>query len=99
MNNSIKVKLVKSNENVCLALEDVLSIKLLSNHCEPLASYHIHWFVFGYLRNVVSPLGRTISRLLVNRITTLPLQWLMRAGLRKHLPGHTLLVELEYRPD
>ncbi|MBY5267711.1 class I SAM-dependent methyltransferase [Spiribacter salinus] len=84
------------DENVFRALEDFLPIKVRSVHREPLATYHVGWIVNGYLRNFLSPLGKTVSRLLVNRYSTLPLQWLVRAGLRKYLPGHTLLVELGY---
>lgn len=81
------------------ALERLFPIKVKSVHREPMASYHIGWMVTGYLRNLLSPLGETIPRLLVNRYSTLPLQWLMRAGFRKFFPGHTLLVELEYQPN
>ena len=38
---------------------------------------------------------KVYTRLLINRYSTLPLQWILKAGLRKFLPGHTLLVELE----
>jgi SAM-dependent methyltransferase len=84
------------DENVFRALEDFLPVKVRSVHREQMATYHVSWMVNGYLRNILSPLGRTVSRLLVNRYSTLPLQWLVRAWLRRYLPGHTLLVELEY---
>lgn len=84
------------DENVFRALEHFLPVKVRSAYREPLATYHVGWIVTGYLRNFLSPLGKTVSRLFVNRYSTLPLQWLVRAGFRKYLPGHTLLVELEY---
>ena len=87
------------DENVFRALEHFLPVRVRSVHREPLATYHVGWIVTGYLRNFLSPFGKTISRLLVNRYSTLPLQWLVRAGFRKYLPGHTLLVELEYSPN
>jgi 2-polyprenyl-3-methyl-5-hydroxy-6-metoxy-1,4-benzoquinol methylase len=87
------------DENVFRALEHFLPVKLRSVHREPLASYHAEWIVNGYLRNFLSPLGKTVSRFLVNRYSTLPLQWLVRAGFRKYVPGYTLLVELEYLPN
>lgn len=87
------------DENVFRALEHFLPVKVRSVHREPLATYHVGWIVNGYLRNFLVPLGKTVSRLLVNRYSTLPLQWLVRAGFRKYLPGHTLLVELEYLPN
>lgn len=81
------------------ALERLLPLKVKSVHREPLADYHIGWMVNSYLRNLMAPLDETILRLLVNRYSTLPLQWILRAGLRKFFPGHTLLVELEYQPN
>lgn len=87
------------DENVFRALEKLLPVKVCSVHREPLATFHVGWIVNGYLRNVLSPLGKTVSRLLVNRYSTLPLQLLVHAGFGKHLPGHTLLVELEYLPN
>ena len=38
------------------------------------------------LRSLLSPLGNIVPRLLVNRYST-PLQWLMRAGLKRLFPG------------
>jgi len=87
------------DESVFRALENYMPLKVRSVVREPMAIYHIRWMVNGYLRNYLSPLGKGIPRFLVNRYSTLPLQWLMRLGLRKIFPGHTLLVELEYQPD
>jgi SAM-dependent methyltransferase len=86
------------DEDALRALERLLPLKVRSVHREPLASYHIGWMVNGYLRGLLSPLGKTTSRLLVNRYSTLPLQWLMRAGMSRFFPGHTLLVEFQYQP-
>jgi 2-polyprenyl-3-methyl-5-hydroxy-6-metoxy-1,4-benzoquinol methylase len=83
------------DETVFRSLQNVLPVRLRSVHREPLASYHVVWVVNGYLRNLVSPLGRKVSRILINRYSTLPFQWILKAGLRKFIPGHTLLVELE----
>jgi 2-polyprenyl-3-methyl-5-hydroxy-6-metoxy-1,4-benzoquinol methylase len=83
------------DESVFRQLQAVLPIKLRSVHREPLANYHVAWIVNGYLRNFFSPLGKTLSRILINRYSTLPLQWILKAGLRKFIPGHTLLVEFE----
>jgi 2-polyprenyl-3-methyl-5-hydroxy-6-metoxy-1,4-benzoquinol methylase len=83
------------DENVFRSLQTVLPVRLRSVHREPLASYHVAWMVNSYLRKFLSPLGKTLPRLLINRYSTLPLQWILKAGLRKFLPGHTLLVELE----
>ncbi len=86
------------DEAVFRALEDLLPLRVKSVHLERLASYHVGWMVNGYLRNLLSPLGQTLPRLLVNRYSTLPLQWLLGDGLRKFVPGHTLLVEFEHQP-
>lgn len=66
-----------------------------SIHYEPLASYHVLWITNAFLRNKFSFLGKKLSRLLINRFSTLPIQWLLKLGLRKYFPGHTLLVEIE----
>jgi hypothetical protein len=72
-----------------------LPVNVKSFHYEPLASYHIAWMTTQYLRNKIIFLGKNFSRLLVNHYTTLPLQYLLHLGIKKYLPGHTLLVELE----
>lgn len=77
------------------ALEGVFPVKVRSIDREPLAAYHVAWLVTGYLRGLLSPFGKTLSRLLVNRYSIVPVQALLAMGLRKRLPGHTLLVELE----
>jgi len=87
------------DEGVFRSIESLLPVTVKSVHFEPLASYHVGWFVNGYLTGLLSPLGKTIRRVLVNHYSTLPLQWLMRAGLRKSVSGHTLLVEFEYQPS
>lgn len=86
------------DKRVFRSLEQIFPIQVKSVHYEPLASYHVTWMVNGYLRGLLSPFGKTIPRLLVNRYSTLPLQWLLLGGARKFFPGHTLLVELEYKP-
>lgn len=83
------------DETVFLSLQKVFPVKVRSVYCEPMASYHVAWMVTGYLRNLLSPLGPILQRLLVNRYSTMPLQWILKTGLRKLFPGHTLLVELE----
>jgi len=83
------------DKNVFYALEKLLPLKVKSFHYEPLAHYHISWMVTKYLRNKILFLGKFFSRLLVNRYTTLPLQFLLHIGIKKYIPGHTLLVELE----
>lgn len=87
------------DEKVFRALERLLPLEVKSVHREPLAKYHISWMVNGYLRSCFSSLGNTIPRILFNRYTTMPLQLILRAGLWRYFPGHTLLVELEFKPS
>jgi SAM-dependent methyltransferase len=83
------------DKDVFYALEKLLPFKVKSFHYEPLASYHIAWMTTQYLRNKTLFMGKFFSRLLVNRYTTLPLRFFLHLGIKKYLPGHTLLVELE----
>lgn len=77
------------------SLEGFLPVKVRSVHHEPMASYHINWIISSYLRNQFSFLGRTATKVLFNHVTLYPIYLVARLGLRKLLPGHTLLVELE----
>ena len=83
------------DKDVFYALEKLLPFKVKSFHYEPLASYHIAWMTTQYLRNKILFMGKFFSKLLVNRYTTLPLRFFLHLGIKKYLPGHTLLVELE----
>lgn len=86
------------DEDIFRSLQHFLPLVVQSVHFEPLASYHVSWVVKGYLQNLLSPWGKTFTKFVVNRYSTLPLQWLVH-GFRKYIPGHTLLVELEYLPN
>ena len=88
------------DEKVFRSLENILPVNITSVHREPLANYHIAGMVNGYLRSLLYPrIGKNASRLLVNRYSTLPLQLLLRAGLKQFFPGHTLLVEISHQPN
>ena len=87
------------DEDVFRSLAKLLPIEVKTVRREPLASYHVAGMINGYLRNKLSFVGFNISRLLINRYTTLPLQLLLHSGLRSFFPGHTLLVELERLPE
>jgi len=86
------------DESVFRSLEDIFPVKVKTVCHEPLASYHVKWFATSYLRTLLPPIRRNFKRLIVNRATTLPLQWLLSVGLRKKIHGHTLLVELVREP-
>ena len=84
------------DEAIFRSLEEFYPVKVASVHHEPLATQHIPWMVRGYLKNSLSPLGEGLTRVIINRYTILPIQLIMRMGLRLLFPGHTLLVELDY---
>lgn len=88
------------DENVFRALESFLPVKVRTVQREPFATYHVAWMINCYLRTAIpflrTSFGGRVSRILVNRYSTLPLQWLVLAGLKRYIPGHTILVELEY---
>ena len=42
---------------------------------------------------------KTFTRILFNRYSTLPLQWFVKIGLKKYIPGHTILIELEKKKN
>lgn len=81
------------NERAFKSLESCLPIKLKSVHYEPLAKYHVDWFVTAYIRRFFSFLGRPVSRLLVNRFSTYPISAIIKLGIYKFLRGHSMLVE------
>lgn len=86
------------DESVFRALQNVLPIKMESVHREPLAEYHVDWMIKGFLRSKMSFIDKSLLRFIINRYTTWPLQWILKAGLNRFIPGHTLLVEFEYQP-
>jgi 2-polyprenyl-3-methyl-5-hydroxy-6-metoxy-1,4-benzoquinol methylase len=86
------------DEQCFRALEKILPLEVQSVHREPLAGNHVKWIMTGYLRSLFSPLGVLIPRLLFNRYTLLPFELLLRAGLGRFFYGHTLLVEIVYKP-
>jgi len=82
------------DKNVFKSLEKYLPLQVVSIEYEPLASYHVEWATNGYLKGLLTPLfPKLITRLIFNRYTTLPIHFILRAGLRKFLIGHTILVD------
>lgn len=77
------------------AIEQFYSVRLRSARREPLAKYHVNPMLIGCLRGLSSGLGGFSRRVLFNRVTLFPVAGLLNLGLRKWIPGHTLLVELE----
>jgi SAM-dependent methyltransferase len=83
------------DEGVFRSLEDYLPVHLCSVHREPLAPYHVSWIVPSFLRNQFAFLGAPLNRILFNKISLFPVHQLLRLGLNKWFPGHTILVVLE----
>ncbi len=74
------------------SLEQILPVKLRLIEYEPLQPYHVRWFTTSFLRR---PFGAWLRRILINRITTLPVTIPLHLGLRKYFRGHTLFVGFE----
>lgn len=85
------------DEGVFKAMENLFPLEVAQVRREPLAPYHVRWFVEAYLRHSLSRVA-PLDRYLANRFTMLPIQWLLRTGIRRLVPGHTLFVVLEYQP-
>lgn len=83
------------DETVFRALEKLLPVKVLEVKREPLQPYHVGWFVSVIGRQWRQRLGGFFGRLLVNRFSNSIASRLLLMGIRKLVPGHTLLVVLE----
>jgi len=86
------------NVDVFYALAKLLPISVKASRCEPLAPYHVSWFVHGFLHSRMRFAGPRVTSIFVSRYLTFPLRLVLTAGLRRFFPGHTLLVELELVP-
>lgn len=83
------------DENVFRALEKLLPVKVVEVKREPLQPYHVSWFVSEIGWKWRRRLGIFFGRLLVNRLSIALSSRLLKLGLRKFIPGHTLFVVLE----
>lgn len=73
-------------------LENIFSVRTLAVKREPLQPYHVDWVV----SSIVGQLHKSIAgRLLANRLTINFAKRLLKLGLRKLIPGHSLLVVFE----
>lgn len=86
------------DEGVFRALEQLLPVRLVAVRREPLARYHIGWFVSAYSGVFRRRLGRLLGRLALNRWTLGPVRSALALGGRHWVPGHTLLVVFELNP-
>jgi 2-polyprenyl-3-methyl-5-hydroxy-6-metoxy-1,4-benzoquinol methylase len=74
------------------ALENIFPVKLEKVIKEPLAAYHVGYYVHSYAARIcsITPLGKIIC----NRYTIPLCGHILKTGLRKLLTGHTLYVQL-----
>jgi SAM-dependent methyltransferase len=87
----------KWDEKVFKSLEKYLYVNIISMKREPLQPYHIGWFAGAIGRRVRRAVGDSFGRWLVNRYTLRMADRLLRLGVRRFIPGHTLLVVMEKR--
>jgi len=90
------------DEHVFRALDGLLPLRVCRVIREPLQLYHIDWFVRSYAnskwKKIFTKDNDVIRRMFINRFTLLPIRLILAVGLRRLIPGHTLLVELESSP-
>jgi SAM-dependent methyltransferase len=79
------------------SLEHLLPLQVRGLYREPLAPYHIDWFLSSAAAVVRKRCGRNLGRLVMNRYSIPIIRWLLRNGARRLVPGHTLLAVLERR--
>jgi SAM-dependent methyltransferase len=85
------------DEGVFRSLEAFLPVKVYSAAFEPLAPYHIGWFLGAWSRQLRIRIGAIGSKLILNRITAPLAHAALWLGLRYFVKGHTLLVCLQKR--
>lgn len=85
------------DEKVFRSLEKYLPVTLTLVKREPLQPYHIDWFVGAMANRVNQSVGKLLGRLLANKYSLKLAHTFLRLGLRKVIPGHTLLVVMEKR--
>jgi SAM-dependent methyltransferase len=83
------------DEGVFRSLETFLPLKLKHVAFEPLAPYHISWFVGSWAQRLRGLLGQIGGKILLNRFTIPVVKKALAIGLRQMVRGHTLLVCFE----
>jgi SAM-dependent methyltransferase len=83
------------DEGVFRCLESFLPLKLMDVAFEPLATYHIGWFVGSWAKRLRRQIGQFGGKLILNRATMPFLQKVLALGLRQLVRGHTLFVCFE----
>jgi SAM-dependent methyltransferase len=83
------------DEEVFRSLENLLPLKLKNVSFEPLAPYHVGWFVGSWAKILEASAGKNARRLVFNRLSRPLIRSLLAIGARKLIRGHTLLVCME----
>lgn len=83
------------DEGVFRSLESFLPLKLSHVAFEPLALYHIGWFVGSWSQRLRRQLGQFGGKVILNRVTSPVVEKGLAMGLRKFVRGHTILVCFE----
>jgi SAM-dependent methyltransferase len=83
------------NEKVFRYLEKLFPVRLINVAFEPLAPYHIGWFMGSWSSMLRRSAGRPTQKLVFNRFSSPLIRAFLAAGPRKLIRGHTLLVCFE----
>ena len=76
-------------------LEEILPARVIDVAFEPLAPYHVDWFMGSWVEAFEASAGRTARRLVFNRLSLPLFRSMLALGGRKLIKGHTLLVCLQ----
>jgi len=76
-------------------LEKILPVRVVDVAFEPLAAYHIDWFIGSWAKTFEASAGIYARRILYNRLSVPLLRSFLTLGGRKLIKGHTLLACLQ----
>lgn len=80
------------NESIFRSLESFLPLRLRNVGFEPLALYHISWFVGSWSQRLRMQAGQLTGKAIFNRLSIPVVETALKMGLRSFVRGHTLLV-------
>jgi 2-polyprenyl-3-methyl-5-hydroxy-6-metoxy-1,4-benzoquinol methylase len=79
------------DEGVFRSLESFIPLKLTHIAFEPLAPYHVNWFVASWSQRLRTKYGRMAGQLVLNRLSSPMVRMALNLGVRKMVRGHTLM--------
>ena len=83
------------SKEVFYFLEEILPVRVIDVAFEPLAPYHVDWFMGSWVKAFEASAGRNARRLVFNRLSLPLFRSLLALGARKLIKGQTLLVCLQ----